>query len=208
MWTTWRKLLGNLVPALICLPLGVAALLAYDSAKPLAPAPLLLSAAMPIVGWLALNLLAPLNDAAMRREAMRAFGRARPLDRPKLIFVGLAREGYQGLLDPHEDVGLLALDADGLRFYGEVLRLEIARSQLLAVKRAPNPHSLLMLGGWVVLEAALENGPKRLFIEPRERPTLLGNRRLLAKLQEELQAYIDAGAPAAKPSAPASQRKR
>ncbi|HRK20399.1 MAG TPA: hypothetical protein PLX06_01235, partial [Fimbriimonadaceae bacterium] len=65
---------------------------------------------------------------------------------------------------------------------------------LEAVRLRPNPHSWAFLGGWVSVEGKLEGEPVRMLLEPRERPTLWGNRRLRGAFKNRIEKWLQTAA--------------
>jgi hypothetical protein len=90
-------------------------------------------------------------------------------------FVGVATPRYSSMLDPHEEVGYLIAQPDRLEFHSETKTIEVFREQVKRIRFRPNVHTLLGLGRWVSVEGTADGKPIRLLIEPRDKPTLLGN---------------------------------
>lgn len=140
-------------------------------------------------GWLAVNLLGLSGNRAMRRSVERLLIENEESLDQRRIFVGIATPSYRSMLDPHEDVGFLILKPEALHFIGDYRKLALSRHAIRKVSRAANIHSWLGLGGWIVIDAYVNDKPARMYIEPREKSTLLGNRLLLKPLHEELKEW-------------------
>lgn len=186
-WTWRRQLAGNLLPVgLAAIPLLIGILVAVRTGNTLGSA-LAWVAASPIVGWLSGNAFGLLGNGALRREI------ARRVPHPSAaLFVGFASPGYWGLLDAHEDVGFLYRTNDRIVFSGERTQVVLPRAGVRRVGFRPNPHTWALLGGWVCVEAEVDGRRARLLVEPRERPTLIGNARLARRLIRELRAWASA----------------
>ncbi len=189
LWSPWRKAMGNLLPALLCLPFGVAGILLYRHDGSLTIRSLLMLIAFPSVGWLATNLLGLCGNSEMKRLLARRLATAYPDLAEEPLFVGFARPSYYGFLDPHEDVGFLILHSQKIDFYGESLRFDLPRTSITDIRFRPNPHSWVMLGRWVSIEGVLDGKPVRMLVEPRKHGTLLANRAESAKLRDRLKKW-------------------
>ncbi len=146
-------------------------------------------AGFPLAAWLATNLLVPLGDRGMRDEMGRRLHSRTPFDATERVFVGFARPGYGGLLDPHEDVGYLLFHPDRLEFFGAVHQVEMPRGDVTRVRFRANPHTWVGLGRWVSVEGTSSGRPVRLDVEPRSRSTLLGNMRATTGLKKRLEEW-------------------
>lgn len=186
VWTPARRLAGNLLPMAACLPFLVAGLALYRPGDGFARPSMWLLAAFPVAGWIAANFLALPGNAAMRRALARRFGEP-PTD--DAWFVGFARPSYRGLLDPHEEVGFLSLERAAIRFRGETHEVSLPRESVRNVRFRPNPHSWVGLGRWVSVEGEVDGTRVRLLVEPRERATLLGNRRLGSQMRDRIATW-------------------
>ena len=182
--------MGNLIPLLMALPFAVVGVrMVLRDGPALGPA-LGWLAAMPLVGWLAANVFGLYQNEAMRGEMQRRLGKSEIDLGQSRTFVGFSRPGKSGLLDAHEDVGYLVVRSDEIEFVGETHRVALPRSAVHRVRFRPNIHTLVGLGRWVAVEGVLGDRPVRLLIEPRERPTLLGNRRYGVRLKRELEDWV------------------
>lgn len=179
--------MGNLVPLACMAPFGIAGALVMMRAREVTLVGVALWVAGLVAGWLAVNRFGFYGNAAMKRELQRRLLAKAGRDASSGTFVGFARPSYTGLLDAHEDLGFLFLDAEQLEYIGEVHHVKFTRAQALGARFRPNIHSALGLGRWVGIDASVDGKPIRLLVEPREHPTLLANRRLGA----ELRAAID-----------------
>ena len=122
------------------------------------------------------------ENARMRREMeakWRAAKRPEPIRR---YFVGMATPAHSGMIDPHEDVGWLAVYPDKLEFFGDRFRTLVERDKIETIRLRPNAHSLVFLGGFVAVEGA----GFRISFEMRDHPTLWRNNRQNKKLHSRL----------------------
>jgi hypothetical protein len=190
IWTTRRKVMGNLGPILACAPFGAMGVLTHDPAVGLAMPSLGYLVAFPVVGWFAVNLVAFFQNRPMRFELARKLGERTPSLAEEFWFVGIARPGFRSGIDPHEDVGFLIPREDRLEYLGDTLSLVIPRSSLSRVRFRPNVHTWVLVGGWISLEGEHEGQPIRLFVEPREKATLVGNLLLARRLVRRLRAWL------------------
>lgn len=182
VWTHRRRVIGNLLPILCAAPFGILGLVLMYREGALLGRGFAVFSLTPIVGWLAVNWLGLFENGAMRRAMER-----RAIHLPdERWFVGAATPTFVGLLDPHEDVGFLWIDDENIGFFGEHLRISIRRASVTSIRFRPNIHSLIGLGRWVSIEAVIDGHPAQLRIEPRERPTLFGNRRLSRAIRDRL----------------------
>lgn len=195
VWTTSRKWMGNLIPFLLCVPFVVGAVLLFQPEKGLKGLILVCAIAFPIVGWNAVNLFGLWGNNTMRKLVSRLYERTEPNHDLIKVFIGAARPTYKGLLDPHEDVGFLIFHEDRLEFFGEILKLSIPKSSIDEIRFRMNPHALIGLGRWISIEGHTDDVPIRFLIEPRERPTLLGNRIFSKKLKDSLQKWAKESGP-------------
>lgn len=189
-WTLGRKLLGNVVPLLVALPTAVAGAMLYDPAQPLDVTPLALIGSCPVLIWFALAYLPGYANGRMRSEIARRLDRESPGPK-EAVFVGYASLGYRGALDPHEDVGFLIVRPGEVEFYGDGVRLRMPWGPDCAVERSGNVHSLVGLGGWVVLRSPGETW----LIEPREGRGLWKNRQVARDLEDRLREARTANGP-------------
>lgn len=176
IWTPWRQIQANVVPMILSLPLLVAGVRIYRVDRPWDTTPLGLILAFPIVGWIAVNLTGLWSNQTMEAQLLRRLGRKYPSERMNMVFVGAAKPGFQGLLDPHQDVGFLIFHEDRLEYFGEKLSAEIPHDQLIQVCFRRNIHSALLLGRWIAIQYLDGGNQQELRIEPRKYLTLLGNR--------------------------------
>lgn len=191
IWSARRKLLGNLIPALFWLPPNVAGVfLIVRSGDPFGPGVWLLLAGL-VTGWIALNLFGFFENELMRRE-LTEFLAPTGLKLDGAEFVGFSTPAHGGVIDAHEDVGMLILDADTLIFVSQTRTVKILRSQVDAVRFRHNVHSLVGLGRWISIEGHLPTGPMRMLIESRAKPTLLRSRKHGTLLKSRLAAWAEA----------------
>lgn len=186
VWTPYRRLMANLVPALFFVPVFVAGVLLYQRGLQIAGV-ICMSASL-IVGFLAVNQFGLFHNQQMMRELEPL------LDKPKTSewFVGLGKPGSVGLLDPHDDLGWLRIHPEQLEFIGEKGRYELQKKDIMGVRYRPNAHSVLGLGRWVSIEAKREGKSLRMLVEPRVYATHLRNKRESANLMRVLRAWLAA----------------
>jgi hypothetical protein len=68
--------------------------------------------------------------------------------------IGFVYEQSPTALDAHAEIGLLTIEPGLLTIVTEDTSYSILRSDVIEVKRRPNIHALLLLGGWISLELA------------------------------------------------------
>lgn len=201
VWTAKRRWLGNLVPALFWLPPTVTgAVWIVQKLEFLGPGLWLLVAGQ-VIGWIALNRFGLWENRRMRREWRREHPPELGDDAPR-FFVGMATPLFRSLLDAHEDVGDLILRPDKIEFVGERHHIHLLRKHVTTLRYLPNVHSSLGLGRWVAVEGTIEGRPIRLLVEPRERDTLLANRRYSRELSAAIRAWRGKGGSGPKPGTP------
>ena len=64
------------------------------------------------------------------------------------------------------------------------------KDQIKGVRFRPNVHTMVGLGRWVSVEATAAGKPIRLLVEPREKRTMLGNKRYGKALRTRLEAWL------------------
>ena len=96
-------------------------------------------------------------------------------------------------LDAHAEIGHLILADDAIEIKTETQTLKIQKSEVMAISREPNIHSLLGLGGWIVLTLKTSEALK---LESRKYNTMLRSRIHSKKLCEELRTWKNERAPA------------
>lgn len=186
IWNNARKWQGNLVPAMLSIPFAAGGLYLYNPENPLDPLSIGLLAAFPVVGWICLNAFGLWGNDQMQAQLGRIYGRDRGQKSDRMVFVGYAKPGFRDALDPHQGIGFLIVHEDHLELYGETEQIQVPKSDITGFSFRKNMHSALLLGGWLVIEA----GEQTLFIEPRERVTLRGNRRFRGTLKTELEQWL------------------
>jgi hypothetical protein len=192
VWSTARKVVANIVPLAALVPLAATLAVLWPTEGP-GLRVVALCAAFPVVGWLAVGLLGMVGNGAVRREMERRLDRALPGCRDSRMFVGFAGPGHRSALDPHEEVGWLLVREDALELVGDRTRTLVPRCRVRAVRRAPNSHTWLGLGGWVAIEWEAEGSPALALVEPRESPTHFGNRPLGRDLASQLDEWSRTG---------------
>ena len=173
VWTTTKKIMGNLLPLILASPALVFAVLEFARHGP-SRALMLWLLLFLACAWLFLVVLGLFGNGAMKRAMGQRMHNERPFDKTERYFVGFSRPSYKSALDPHEDVGFLVLHEDRLEFWGGEHRVSLDRRCVTGVRFRPNTHSIVGLGRWVSIEAVVDEKPVRMLIEPREKATLLG----------------------------------
>lgn len=182
VWTPYRKLMANLLPALFFVPLFAIGMIMYQRGEPIVGVALM--AAAPIVGVFAVNRFGLFENEKMKKE----LASTRLSDTS--IFVGLGKPGSLGPLDPHDDIGWLTISPDAIEFLGEGGKYRVLRSEVRDVRFRRNVHSVLGLGRWVSIEAQRDGKNLRMLIEPREHRTHLANKKLGTELQKQLRDWV------------------
>jgi hypothetical protein len=189
VWTLGRQMMGNLIPLSLALPLlSIGLIMMYVSGRIFSPG-LGLVALSIIVGWLMTNFFGLHENYIMKQQMTWRLEAAMKEPPSRRYFVGVATPNFKGMLDPHEDVGYLLLYGDRIEYHGEKMRLSLRRSEIVGFERRPNIHSLIALGGWLVICAERDGRPIELKVEVRERPTLRANRRLTRLLFSRLRQW-------------------
>jgi hypothetical protein len=190
VWTTQRKALGNLVPALFWLaPTSVGLFWMVIHAEIIGVG-LNWVVGGTVTGWLALNQFGGITNGRLRRQLERiltARGDAKDISG---TFVGFATPRYASLLDAHEDVGFLITLPDRLRFVSELRSVDVLKTEVTKIRYRANVHTWVALGRWVSIEGRSGGRPIRLLVEPRDRITMLGNLRSGGKLKKQLTAWL------------------
>lgn len=182
--------MGNLLPALVCLPLLVLAILSFRPSRLFDNlTPLWYFLGFLALGWLAVNFLGLHQNGFMRRELARRLGLAGSKAGER-YFVGIARPKFRSALDAHEDVGFLVIYADRLEFLGETVQVALAKKDIKQVRTRANPHTFVFLGRWISIEGEVAGTPVRMQIEPRERQTLLGNLFFGERLKQRISEWL------------------
>lgn len=185
-WTWRRKLLGNVLPILASLPFWAIWLWRAVSKGLLDPVGLWLLVLTIMGSWIALNALGWPGNNAMKVALGRAYNAEKGIFTGPRWFVGAATPAFRDSWDPHEDVGFLVLHEDSLEFYGEKLRVSLDWASLTSVTRRANIHSFVGIGGWVCIDAKIQDQDVRLLIEPRERNFIVANRSIARQIAEQL----------------------
>jgi|CXWL01.1.fsa_nt_gi hypothetical protein len=180
--------MGNLLPFLIASPFAIYGIMRALSAKNWFALEAIASffAAL-FVAYIAVNFLGLASNRKMRMELFRRYAKIEDSDLG--WFVGIATPGYISVWDPHEDIGFMKLAAEHLVFQGDSKKLEIPRNSIRRITKKANPHSYLLLGGWIAIDGILDHKPIRLLIEPREKDNMLGNKRKAKQTLKEIQAW-------------------
>jgi len=163
----------------------VATLAAVSISHQMGRPPLVSVAAGLILGVLVFHFTGLFANAQMRKQLAEV---APPEPR---FFVGFATAGYQGALDPHEDVGWLSLQPDKLAYVGEKFVFDVGRSQLDGLRTGAGIHSLVG-GGWIVLEGSRDRQRFVLRFESRETDRVFGLHRANLALRQAISTWLNA----------------
>jgi hypothetical protein len=192
VWTTTRKVAGNVLPLLLASP-ALYPVIVASGTKGASKELILWIGAFIVLSWVMLALLGFIGNAGMRSEVGRRLHIERAFDKTERYFVGFARPTYRSALDPHEDVGFLLLHADRLEFYGGEHKVVLARRDVTGARFRPNTHTIVGLGRWISVEAVVDERPVRLLVEPRVKATLIGNFLYSSRLLERVRQWIEEG---------------
>lgn len=187
VWTARRKWLGNLIPgAFWFVPTLAGVIWCVATDRYVGPGLWLVVAGLGI-GWFALSRFGLYDNMKMREEFLAACKARGIQPKGEVFFVGYASPRHSSMLDAHEDVGLLIVDPGILSYVGELEDLQIRRDSVIQVRFRPNVHSLVGLGRWIAVDYLDGEERKRLLVEPRDKRSLLANRRhgkyVIAKLR-------------------------
>jgi hypothetical protein len=181
VWTTWRKVAGNLFPGLLwAIPTTWGVVTVAITGQYFGKGLILVVIGF-VLGWLSTNFLGLFQNRKMRRELEEVIGDGLT-GHGENFFVGLSQPGGGSTLDPHDRVGFLALDDHHLRFVDDLELLEIDRKAIKSVTFRPNIHSIFGLGRWIAVEA----GEEVWLIEPRVKNSLLANKKFSKTLRAKL----------------------
>jgi len=191
LWTPSLKVMGNLIPAALATPFAGYGIWWMAASGQVGARGFWVFAMSPLVGWLAMNFWGLHQNQSLKTQLLKKLRITRPdvLQSP-ICFVGIATPKYSSMLDPHEDIGYLILEADRLEFFGDHLNLSIAKKDISGIDYRPNPHSLVGLGRWVAVEGRVGDSRIRLQMEPRERRTLLGNLLFSRTLRRQIEGWL------------------
>jgi len=190
VWSTGRKLAGNILPLVLAVPLLAQALRLLASEGP-SVTTLLWAASFPVTCWVLLALMGFVGNGGMRREMSKRMHHERPFDQEEKYFVGFAKPTYKSALDPHEDVGFLVLHSGTIEFWGSEVQVSLAKQSVAGIRYRPNAHTVVGLGRWISIEAVVEEKPVRMLIEPRVKATLIGNLIYSKSLFKRLREWKD-----------------
>jgi hypothetical protein len=178
--------LGNLIPILVWLPITAIGAWFFLRPQPSVEIGIGLVVTGQILTWLAVNQFGLWQNQAMKLAMDQRLSQRTSTPVGERHFVGIATPSHRGLLDAHEDIGYLYILEDRLEYVGEKRTLTIPKQQVLQLRFRFNVHSLLGLGRWISIEGVCDGVRYRLNFEPRERNTLLGNRRYSRALLNRL----------------------
>jgi hypothetical protein len=115
VWTSRRKWLGNVVPALVWLPLSFGAIAWMVVRGEIVGLGLWLLIAATVLGWLSVNFWGLFENRKMKLQLGRIL-EARGILVRDAPFIGIATPRYSSMVDPHEDVGFLFVHPERLEF--------------------------------------------------------------------------------------------
>jgi len=186
--------MGNLLPLFIAAPVAGWGAWKMIQSGSVSTEGLLWCSGAVVLLWMGVNFLGLFRNGSMKR-ALYLRLKSSVYDLPAdPFFAGFARPAFRSAIDPHEDVGFVLLYPDRIEFFGDKDTISLPKSCLEAVRLRPNPHSWAFLGGWVSVEGKLEGEPVRMLLEPRERPTLWGNRRLRGAFKNRIEKWLQTAA--------------
>lgn len=180
VWTPGRKVMGNLLPALVAVPFAATGIwLALKEGILYAPA--LISFGVAFIAALGVLNWYGLYDNESMRQTLD--DRLHPASGSQ--FVGVARPDWRDWLDPHEDLGFLVVEPEQLTVLGEKRNYVIERKDVLEIGFRGNPHAWIGLGGFIVVRSE----DQTLLIEPRSKRSLLANKQTRKELKRQLEAW-------------------
>ena len=177
IWNRRRQWLGNLIP------LGLA--IAVGSVLFRCGVPIRCLAAI-AVAWVGVSHWGFFENTKIDQEL-----RAKTNADGELI--GYVFKKNPTALDAHAEIGILNVSPQKLSVTSEDGIFEIPRQDIVSITRQSNIHSLLVLGGWVVV--TLAHGAE-FKLESRKHRTMWQSRKRTAILFEELITWKHEKAPA------------
>ena len=177
IWNRRRQWLGNALP----LGLGIAVgsvLFPFDAA--------IRSLAAVVAAWIGVSQWGFFENSEIEQEL-----RAKTLAEGELI--GFVFKKNPTALDAHAEIGILTVSPKKLSVVTEDGKVEILRQDVTSITKLRNIHSLILLGGWVVL--ILADGAQFKF-ESRKHRTMWQSRKRTAILFEEIRTWKRERAPA------------
>lgn len=125
------------------------------------------------VCWIGINFLGFFENSKIEAELRAKLGS----EDGELI--GFVFDRPADALDAHAEVGLLQLSGGNIRIATEERSLNL---RISSIRREPNIHSLVGLGGWI--RAETDQGSIK--IESRKHPTMFASARETNRLAERL----------------------
>ena len=190
VWTSRRKWLGTLIPAVFWLPPAVIGVYQILIKNQVGGPSLWWLLASTVLGWFAVNQFGFFENRRMQGQLKRILEVQSKSLAEEHYFVGFATPSFSSTLDAHEDVGFLCVYPDRLQFISETRTIDLPRTDITTVRFRPNVHSILFLGRWVSVEGTTGGKQVRLLVEPRVKTTLLGNRLFGSKLKVQLKKWL------------------
>jgi len=189
IWTWRRQLTGNILPLIPGLPFLVIGFYTMCHQQKFLGWGLLIFSLGVATTWISLNWLACYASRGLQLE-FDIWYQSKIAELPKeRYFVGFAQPNYSGILDPHQDIGFLALGESNLIFLGEKFHLSFPKSTIKEVKFKWNPHSIVGLGRWICVQGTSDSMDFHLKIEPRSESTLLADKRASSILRNRIQNW-------------------
>lgn len=189
VWTRYRQWMGNLIP------MGLALVTAFTVAfaakfvlEDLAYWAAIVTVTL-VVTILSVNRFGLFQNEQMKRETLAALAKQSSSIPTQRHFVGIARPGFVGPLDPHQDVGFLWWDEERMYFRSAVNSITVTRMNVSRTALSANIHSLIGLGGWVSVTAKMGSTDQSFFFELRDAQVLFKNNRQRKVIFRELLAW-------------------
>ena len=139
-----------------------------------------------IAAWIGVNQVGFFANAIIDREL-------RQKTKAEGELIGFVFQNSPNGLDAHAEIGLLAVHEESLVIVTEDQSYQLTWKDIDSIKREFNIHSILGLGGWIVLN--LQSGEK-FKLESRKFNTMLKSRIRTKALIEELRFWRHEKAPA------------
>jgi hypothetical protein len=169
--------MGNIIPLLLFVTAG---LLFFKLAPFVSPIAAIVAA------WFGVSQWGFFENEKIDQELRARTGKAGEL-------IGFVFRKSTTALDAHAEIGLLTFEPDQLEITTEAATYFIFRDQIRDISNHINIHSLLGLGGWIVLNLT---GDKPFHLESRKYGTMRQSRIRTKRLKQELISWIQEKAPA------------
>ena len=170
IWNLRRQWLGNLIPLAVAILVG----LTFYRFGVIVQC---LSAIA--VAWICVNQWGFFENSKIDAELRKKTAAEGEL-------IGFVHLKPPTALDAHAEIGLLQLKQTSLEINTEDEKIQIKKQDIASITRSRNIHSILFLGGWVVL--TLTDGTK-LQLESRQFPTMFRSKLQTNKLAETMKTW-------------------